>query len=100
MKSIMDVTAVQDRAEIRQDHVVGLSGRRELVGAPALLAFLANPLHGLERFAFGRLRRVLGDRRQEPAAVHTFCPFTTKWSPSSTARVRRLARSPPASGSE
>jgi len=28
--------------------------------------------HGLERFAFGRLRRVLGDRRQEPAAPCNF----------------------------
>src|SRR5271163_62748 len=32
--------------------------------------------------------------------VHTFWPLTTKWSPWSTARVRRLARSPPAPGSE
>ena len=31
--------------------------------------------------------------------VHTFWPFTTKRSPSSTARVRRPARSDPASGS-
>ena len=29
-----------------------------------------------------------------------FCPFTTKESPSSTARVCRLARSEPAPGSE
>ena len=32
--------------------------------------------------------------------VHTFWPLTTKWSPSSTARVRRPARSEPASGSD
>ena len=32
--------------------------------------------------------------------VHTFCPVTTHSSPSRTARVRRLARSDPASGSE
>src|SRR5712691_1907848 len=32
--------------------------------------------------------------------VHTFWPLTTKWSPWSTARVRRLARSEPAPGSE
>jgi hypothetical protein len=31
--------------------------------------------------------------------VHTFCPLMTKWSPSSVARVRRPARSEPASGS-
>ncbi len=31
--------------------------------------------------------------------VHTFWPLTTKWSPSRTARVRRLARSLPAVGS-
>ncbi len=31
--------------------------------------------------------------------VHTFCPLTTKWSPSSTARVRSDARSEPALGS-
>ena len=31
--------------------------------------------------------------------VHTFWPLTTKWSPSSTARVRRPARSLPAPGS-
>src|SRR5437588_475726 len=30
--------------------------------------------------------------------VHTFWPLTTKWSPWSTARVRRLARSEPALG--
>ena len=35
-----------------------------------------------------------------PMLVHTFWPFTTKWSPSSTARVWRLARSEPALGSE
>ncbi len=34
------------------------------------------------------------------ALVHTFCPVTTQWSPSLTARVLRLARSEPASGSE
>ena len=32
--------------------------------------------------------------------VHTFWPLTTKWSPSSWARVRRPARSEPASGSD
>ena len=32
--------------------------------------------------------------------VHTFCPVTTHASPSRSARVRRLARSDPASGSE
>lgn len=32
--------------------------------------------------------------------VHTFCPVTTQPSPSRSARVRRLARSDPASGSE
>src|SRR5215467_11294801 len=32
--------------------------------------------------------------------VHTFWPLTTKWSPWSMARVRRLARSEPAPGSE
>ena len=32
--------------------------------------------------------------------VHTFCPFTTKCSPSRTARVWRFARSEPAFGSE
>ena len=53
MKPIIDVTAVQDRPEIHQDHVVGLTGRLEFVRSPALLAFLTNPLHGLERFAFG-----------------------------------------------
>ena len=53
MKPIMDVAAVQDRPEIHQDHVVGISGRRKLVGSAALLAFLANSLHGLECFAFG-----------------------------------------------
>ena len=31
--------------------------------------------------------------------VHTFCPFTTKSSPSTTARVRNEARSDPAPGS-
>ena len=31
--------------------------------------------------------------------VHTFWPLTTKWSPSRTARVERLARSLPAPGS-
>ena len=31
--------------------------------------------------------------------VHTFCPFTTKRSPCSSARVRRPARSLPALGS-
>ena len=31
--------------------------------------------------------------------VHTFCPLMTKWSPSSTARVCRPARSEPAFGS-
>ncbi|CNG99657.1 Uncharacterised protein [Mycobacterium tuberculosis] len=31
--------------------------------------------------------------------VHTFCPLTTKWSPSSTARVFSDARSDPAPGS-
>ena len=31
---------------------------------------------------------------------HTFCPLTTNSSPSRTARVRRLARSDPALGSE
>ena len=32
--------------------------------------------------------------------VHTFCPLTTRTSPSTTARVCRLARSEPAFGSE
>ena len=32
--------------------------------------------------------------------VHTFCPFTTKASPSRTARLLSAARSDPASGSE
>ncbi len=32
--------------------------------------------------------------------VHTFCPFSTKTSPSRTARVWRPARSEPAPGSE
>ena len=32
--------------------------------------------------------------------VQIFCPFTTQSSPSSTASVRRLARSEPAFGSE
>ncbi len=32
--------------------------------------------------------------------VHTFCPLTTMSSPSRTPRVRRLARSEPALGSE
>ena len=53
MKTIIHVTAIRDRPEIHQDHVVGISGRRKLVGSAALLAFLANSLHGLECFAFG-----------------------------------------------
>ena len=32
--------------------------------------------------------------------VHTFSPSMTHWSPSRTARVRRLATSEPAAGSE
>ncbi len=31
--------------------------------------------------------------------VHTFCPWTTHWSPSGSARVVREARSEPAPGS-
>ena len=34
------------------------------------------------------------------SVVHTFCPFTTHWSPSSTARVCTFDRSDPAFGSE
>ena len=34
-----------------------------------------------------------------PPVVNTFCPLTTYWSPSRTARVRSEARSVPAAGS-
>ncbi len=34
-----------------------------------------------------------------PPVVNTFCPLTTYWSPSRTARVRSDARSVPAAGS-
>jgi hypothetical protein len=42
----------------------------------------------------------IGDRTRHHAPdVHTFCPLTTKWSPSRTARVRSEARSEPPPGS-
>src|SRR5271167_4285920 len=54
-------------------------------------------------WCFGASGSVRTNRKHQSAKcapeVHTFCPLTTNWSPRSTARVRRLARSPPASGS-
>ncbi len=54
-------------------------------------------------FVLGRIRSVRTNVSRKSASwapeVHTFWPFTTKWSPSRTARVRREAKSDPALGS-
>ena len=55
-------------------------------------------------FRFGASGSVRASRRHQSEwrapLAHTFWPFTTKWSPSRRAEVRRPARSDPASGSE
>ena len=55
-------------------------------------------------FRFGASGSVRASRRHQSEwrapLAHTFWPFTTKWSPSRRAEVRKPARSDPASGSE
>jgi hypothetical protein len=55
-------------------------------------------------WCFGLSGSVRTERKHQSAKcapeVNTFCPLTKKWSPLSTARVRGLARSEPAPGSE
>ena len=76
---------------------IDANGRRT---TPGVSVGISNTLMPLCLGAFGSVRTNVSSTSASWAPdVHTFWPLTTKWSPSSTARVFSEARSEPAPGS-
>ncbi len=77
--------------------VIDANGRQV---TPSLSVGISSTLMPLCLGASGSVRTKVSSTSESCAPeVHTFCPLTTKWSPSRTARVRSPARSDPAPGS-
>ena len=113
-RTVGDPPALVQRADevlgrhprIVEEHLVEVEvvliarGRERPAHHPARSVGIINALMPLCFGASGSVRTNVSSTSASCAPdVHTFCPLTTKWSPSAVARVRNDARSDPAPGS-